>query len=119
MTGTADMMANMLGLGPMMQQIQDPAFLAHVQSIVAAIAATNARTERMEELLCALIARLDYDRSLAAPLVTLGAIGAGTHTASSGAADNGIGGDPPPAGGLGNGAGTARTDRHHARRGTP
>lgn len=93
MADTSTYVANMLGLGPMLAQIQDPAFLAQVQFIVQSIAETRARCERME----AVIARI----AAASGVAELGADGAGTLTPTGGAPDNGDGHDQAPAGRVG------------------
>jgi hypothetical protein len=102
---TSSMIANMMGLGPLMAQMQDPAFLAQVKAIVDAIAETRARVERIENLLSFPIARLpdgDETRTAAAAFAQLGADGTGTRAVASGAADDGTSGTSPEAGGSGN-----------------
>jgi hypothetical protein len=99
---TSSMVGNMLGLGPLMSQMQDPAFLAQVKAIIDAIAETRARVERIENLLAFLVSKVssDDERTIAATLgrAELGTLGAGTCAATGGAADDGTGNAPPSPG---------------------
>ena len=67
---TTSMLANLLGLGPLLQTAQDPAFLQHVQTIVAAIGETRERCQRIEQWCLRLseqIERLEYASTAAGP----------------------------------------------------
>jgi hypothetical protein len=91
---TSSMVGNMLGIGPLMSQMQDPAFLAQVKAIIDAIAETRARVERIENLLAFLVSKVasDDDRTIAATLgrAELGTLGAGACAAASGVAHDGV-----------------------------
>jgi hypothetical protein len=87
--------ANMLGIGPLLNTINDPAFLDQIKQFVAAVVDTQQRAARIESKLDYLIAR-DRERGntprLLAPVPTeQRSPGAGGHTASGGVADNGTG----------------------------
>jgi hypothetical protein len=109
--GTTSMWANMLGLGPIMATIQDPAFLAQVKSILDAIAETRARCQAIEAWCVRLseqIERLEYGAITAAPSRTeLGTAVAGGCAAPGGIADDGASSVAAPAGGARNGSGRA------------
>jgi hypothetical protein len=92
------MWANMLGLGPLMQTVQDPQFLAQIKAIADAITSTSARTERVENLCHAILARLPADPAVSG---RVGTDGVGTSPATSGAVDDGIGFDARTAPPLG------------------
>jgi hypothetical protein len=90
------MWANMLGLGPLLGQLQDPAFLAHVQRILASIEATAARCERIENKINYLIA-VQHERNNgddAAISSGMGADAARGATVTGGAHDDGALRDP-------------------------
>lgn len=85
--GTVGMLGSMLGLGNMLSQIQDPAFLASAKAIVDMIVTTNQRCERIERLLLEL-----YNVRVGQPipvLAQLGCDGTGQSAAASRAADDG------------------------------
>lgn len=104
--GTSGVIANMLGLGPVMQTIQDPAFLAHIKSMFDAFAETRERCQRIEQWCMRLseqIERLEYAGTLAAASVpaVVGTDGGGAAAPTGGVADDGASDIEAEAGGVG------------------
>ena len=105
MSDTASMWAKMMGLGPILQAIQDPGFHAQIQGFVGAVLDVQQRVARIEAKLDWLIERQEATVAGLTPLFAEhGADGTGSGAATGGIADDGTRQLASPAGGAGNGA---------------
>ena len=99
MSDSGSMWINMLGLGPLFQTINDPAFQQHIRQIVESIGETSERCKRIEAKLDQLMERetdgWDHVKSIPIGIANfsaqLGTDGTGRPTAASGAFDDGTG----------------------------
>lgn len=98
--GSTAMWADMLGLGPLLQTVQDPNFHAHIQRLVDAIIATHARCERIENKLNLLIVAV-HERQHETVPERVERIGTGTTPLTGDVADDGARRDERPRGAVG------------------
>jgi hypothetical protein len=90
MSESGGLWANMLGIGPILATINDPAFLDQIKAFVVAVTDTQQRCARIEAKLDYLIAAEARDgRRVTAISVEQRPTGTGGHTVTGGAADDG------------------------------
>lgn len=104
---TSSMWADMLGIGPLLATIQDPAFQQQIRSLLQMVVETHQRVERIEQIL---MASAYVEPGGNSPIIPIrnNAAGTGTHTAATGALDDGGSAAAADRGAPGGQAGGAR-----------